>query len=123
MNDHFFEIRRLVKTLGGRRIICGLDLDVIRGESLVVLGGSGEGKSVLLKHLPGLMMPDSGSITVDGFEIVGRSDREMVGTRKKIGILFQDGALFDSLTVAENVAFPLVEEGIPKPKNPQGTRS
>ena len=110
-NRHFFEIRNLVKSLGGREIISDLDLDIKRGENLVILGGSGEGKSVLLKHLPGLIRPDSGSITVDGLDITGLKDRDLIETRKKIGILFQDGALFDSMTVAENVAFPLVESG------------
>lgn len=80
---------------------------------MVVLGRSGEGKSVFLKHLIGLMTPDEGSIRVDGEEIVGISERRLLkSVRRKVGVLFQDGALFDSMTVAENVAFPLRERGI-----------
>jgi phospholipid/cholesterol/gamma-HCH transport system ATP-binding protein len=95
-------------------VLRGVDLSIRRGESLVVLGQSGEGKSVLLKHLIGLISPDSGSILIDGEEIVGKTERQMAPVRQKMGVLFQDGALFDSMTVAENVAFPLRERGIRK---------
>lgn len=111
---HFIEVSDLKKTLGTQQVLRGVDLKVRRGESLVVLGQSGEGKSVLLKHLIGLITPDSGSIRIDGEEIVGKSERQMAEVRRKMGVLFQDGALFDSMTVAENVAFPLRERGIRK---------
>ncbi len=110
--DAFVEVRDLHKTLGKQEVLRGVTLDIRRGECLVVLGQSGEGKSVLLKHLIGLMAPDSGSIRIDGEEIVNLSERQLSPVRRKLGVLFQDGALFDSMTVAENVAFPLRELGI-----------
>ncbi len=110
--DNFIEVSDLQKHLGEQHVLQGVDLEIHRGETLVILGQSGEGKSVLLKHLLGLFAPDSGSIVIDGQEIVGLSERKLSKVRRKIGILFQDGALFDSMTVAENVAFPLMEEGI-----------
>ncbi len=111
-SPHFIEVTDLHKRLGNQEVLRGVDLNIRRGECLVVLGQSGEGKSVFLKHLIGLINPDSGSIRVDGEEIVGLSERRMSPVRKKLGILFQDGALFDSMTVAENVAFPLKERGV-----------
>ncbi|MCB1078204.1 MAG: ABC transporter ATP-binding protein [Verrucomicrobiae bacterium] len=110
--DNLIEVSDLHKTLGTQPVLRGVDLKIRRGESLVVLGQSGEGKSVFLKHLIGLITPDSGSIRIDGEEIVGKSERQMASVRRKVGVLFQDGALFDSMTVAENVAFPLRERGI-----------
>ncbi len=110
--DHFIAVRDLHKSLGKQPVLRGVDLEVHRGECLVILGQSGEGKSVLLKHLIGLIAPDSGSIQIDGEEIVGLSERRLSPVRMKLGVLFQDGALFDSMTVAENVAFPLRERGI-----------
>ncbi|MCB1064248.1 MAG: ABC transporter ATP-binding protein [Verrucomicrobiae bacterium] len=109
--EYFVEVRDLYKTLGNQPVLRGVDLKIRRGECLVVLGQSGEGKSVLLKHLVGLITPDSGSIEIDGDEIVGLSERRLSPVRRKLGVLFQDGALFDSMTVAENVAFPLRELG------------
>lgn len=111
-DESFIEVSELRKTLGNQPVLRGVDLSVRRGETMVVMGRSGEGKSVFLKHLIGLMIPDSGSIRVDGEEIVGLGERQMSPVRKKIGVLFQEGALFDSMTVAENVAFPLQERGI-----------
>lgn len=109
---NFFEVRNLKKSIGEQKILQGVDLNIRKGETMVVIGSSGEGKSVFLKHLIGLMQPDSGSIAVEGKEIVGLRERQMRDVRRKVGILFQDGALFDSMTVAENVAFPLIELGI-----------
>ena len=100
-------IRGLAKTLGGRRVLAGVDLDVRSGESLVVMGRSGTGKSVLLKHVVGLMRPDAGHVEVDGRDVVGMHPRELDEVRQRMGMLFQGGALFDSLTVGENVALPL----------------
>jgi phospholipid/cholesterol/gamma-HCH transport system ATP-binding protein len=109
---HFIEITGLRKALGGQPVLKGLDLAVRRGERMVVIGGSGQGKSVLLKHLMGLMSPDGGSIRIDGEEIAGLSERKLAGPRKKMGILFQEAALFDSLSVWDNVEFPLLERGV-----------
>ncbi|MCB1232961.1 MAG: ABC transporter ATP-binding protein [Verrucomicrobiae bacterium] len=107
----FIEVSDLRKSIGKQEILRGVDLEIRRGECLVILGQSGEGKSVFLKHLIGLITPDSGSIRIDGEEIVGLSERQLIPVRRKLGVLFQDGALFDSMTVAENVAFPLRELG------------
>jgi phospholipid/cholesterol/gamma-HCH transport system ATP-binding protein len=89
---------------------------VAKGETLVIIGRSGGGKSVLLKHLVGLMQPDAGEIWIDGENIIGLSERKLAAIRRKVGILFQSGALFDSMTVEENIAFPLREAGERDPK-------
>ena len=103
------QIRGLTKQLGSKRVLDGLDLDIPKGETLVVLGPSGTGKSVLLKHIIGLMGPDRGSIEIDGENIVGRKEPEMNNVRKRCGMLFQGAALFDSMTVGENVGLALRE--------------
>src|SRR5919204_5191323 len=100
-------VRDLIKQIDGQEILRGVDLDVAVGETLALIGRSGGGKSVLLKHLIGLIRPDAGEIWVEGRNIVGMSERELGTIRQKVGILFQSAALFDSMTVAENVAFPL----------------
>lgn len=110
------EVDRLFQCIGTQEILRGLSLSVIRGETLVLLGRSGGGKSVFLRHLIGLMRPASGSILVDGQEISKLTERHLQPVRRKIGMLFQDGALFDSMTVFENVAFPLKERGERDPK-------
>jgi phospholipid/cholesterol/gamma-HCH transport system ATP-binding protein len=104
-------VRGLTKSIGPQQILRGVDLDVAKGETLVIIGRSGGGKSVLLKHLVGLMQPDTGEIWIDGENIIGLSERKLAAIRKKVGILFQSGALFDSMTVEENIAFPLREAG------------
>jgi phospholipid/cholesterol/gamma-HCH transport system ATP-binding protein len=104
-------VRGLTKSIGPQQILRGVDLDVEKGETLVIIGRSGGGKSVLLKHLIGLMHPDSGEIWIDGQNIIGLSERKLAPIRRKVGILFQGAALFDSMTVEENVAFPLWEAG------------
>jgi len=103
------EIRGLRIAFDGLEVLRGLDLDVHRGETLCVLGGSGCGKSVLLKCIAGLLRPTAGSIKVDGDEVVGLRESDLVEVRKKIGFVFQASALFDSLTVFENVAYPVRE--------------
>ncbi len=103
------ELVDIHKSFGNKQVLKGLTLSVIRGETLVVLGRSGCGKSVLLKLILGLMRQDSGKIIMDGEDISQISEEEMTKLRKKFGMLFQGGALFDSLTVAENVAYPLKE--------------
>jgi phospholipid/cholesterol/gamma-HCH transport system ATP-binding protein len=104
-------VRALTKKIGRQEILRGVDLDVAKGETLALIGRSGGGKTVLLKHLIGLMLPDSGEIWVDGQNIIGLSERKLEAIRSKVGILFQGGALFDSMTVEENIAFPLREAG------------
>jgi phospholipid/cholesterol/gamma-HCH transport system ATP-binding protein len=102
-------ITDLHKSFGEKLVLRGVNLRIEPGESLVVIGGSGSGKTVLLKHIIGLLKPDRGSIEVDGQEITSMSERQLKEMRKKFGMLFQAAALFDSLTVGENVAFPLRE--------------
>lgn len=102
-------VRNLHKSFGDKHVLKGLDLDVGAGESVVVIGGSGTGKSVLLKCMLGLLVPEEGSIEVDGEEVVGMSGRELDRIRHKFGMLFQNAALFDSLPVWENVAFGLIQ--------------
>ena len=100
-------LRGVSKAFAGKVVLDALDLDVIEGESVVVLGGSGTGKSVLLKHMIGLVRPDAGTIEVDGVELGSLSGLELTTFRRRFGMAFQEGALFDSMTVWENVAFPL----------------
>lgn len=107
--EAFIEYRELHKTFGSKRVLQGVNLEVLRGETVVVLGGSGSGKSVLLKHTIGLMRPDSGQVIVDGEDITGYDEEQLIPVRKKVGMLFQGGALFDSMSVHENVAFALRE--------------
>src|SRR5436189_5059056 len=101
----------LKKKIEQQEILRGIDLEVARGETLAIIGRSGGGKSVLLKHLVGLMEPDAGEIWIEGQNIIGLTERQLGAVREKIGILFQGAALFDSMTVAENIAFPLREAG------------
>jgi len=105
-------IRDLWKRLGDQEVLKGFDLDVPTGETLVIVGRSGGGKSVLLKHIIGLMKPDKGDVLVDGESIVALTERQLSRVRKKIAVLFQSAALFDSMTVEENIAFPLRETGL-----------
>jgi len=102
-------VRGLCKSFGPKQVLRGLDLDVERGKSLAVIGGSGTGKSVLIKNIIGLMEPDSGFIRIDGEEVVGMSHAERERITRKFGMLFQGAALFDSLPVWENVAFGLMQ--------------
>jgi phospholipid/cholesterol/gamma-HCH transport system ATP-binding protein len=104
-------VRGLKKRLGSQEILRGVDMSVAIGETLVIIGRSGGGKSVLLKNLIGLMQPDEGEIVIDGQNIIGQTERQLAAVRRKVGILFQGGALFDSMTVEENIAFPLREAG------------
>lgn len=101
-------LEKVTKSFGRKTVLNGVDLDVAPGRSLVVIGGSGVGKSVTLKCALGLMRPDSGRILVDGVDITRASGGELAKLRAKFGMLFQGGALFDSLTIWENVAFRLL---------------
>lgn len=99
----------LHKSFGKREILKGIDLHIVKGKTTVILGVSGGGKSTIIKHIVGLLQPDEGEIIVDGEKIVGSSEQTMRAIRKEVGFLFQSGALFDSMNVFENVAFPLRE--------------
>jgi phospholipid/cholesterol/gamma-HCH transport system ATP-binding protein len=104
-----FVIRGLTKGFAGRNVLDGLDFEILRGECFVILGRSGSGKSVTLRQLNGLDKPDAGSVVFDGADITGLEERDLYPLRRRIAMLFQGGALFDSMTVFDNVAFPLRE--------------
>jgi len=104
------EARQLKKSFGPQRVLDGVDLRVEKGESVVIIGRSGGGKSILLKHLIGLLGPDEGDVLIEGESIARMNERQLLNVRRKFGMLFQGAALFDSLTVAENVAFVLQRE-------------
>ena len=101
------EIINLHKSFGKNHVLRGIDLTVEKGESMVVIGGSGSGKSVLLKHIIGILRPDAGKVLIDGVDLALLKERELYEVRKKFGMLFQMSALFDSMTVWENVGFAL----------------
>src|SRR5882757_2882743 len=107
--DLFVEFRDVHKAYGSKQVLCGASLKVYRGEVMVILGGSGTGKSVTLRHMLGLEAPDSGRVLVEDEDVTDHPEEELYRVRKKFGMLFQSGALFDSMTVFENVAFPLRE--------------
>ena len=102
-------VRALNKTFGPQHVLKGIDLDIERGKTNIIIGGSGQGKSVLMKHLMGLLKPDSGHIWVDGQDLVPLGDYDLGKLRRKFGMVFQYAALFDSMNVVENIAFPLLE--------------
>jgi len=108
------EFRDVTITFDGRKILNNLSFKVMKGETKMILGGSGCGKSTTIKLVLGLLKPDTGQILVDGEDITHYGEAEMMKVRKKIGMIFQEGALFDSLSVYENVAFKLHEQGVPE---------
>jgi phospholipid/cholesterol/gamma-HCH transport system ATP-binding protein len=114
MNGPLLKLEGLEKAFGAKQVLRGVDLEVARGQSLVVIGGSGSGKSVMLKNALGLMTPDRGRIFFDGEDVTNATGKARETMRARVGMLFQSGALFDSLTVWENVAFRLI--------NSEGTR-
>ncbi len=105
------ELTNVNKAFGSKRVLAGFSLTVNEGETMVIIGFSGTGKSVAIKHLVGLLRPDSGSVKVDGLEVPTLSRKELTALRAKIGYVFQFAALFDSLTVGENVAMGLRKQG------------
>jgi phospholipid/cholesterol/gamma-HCH transport system ATP-binding protein len=107
--EALFEVRGLTKSYNGRTVLDHLDFDVLRGECLVILGRSGSGKSVTLRQLNGLETPEDGTVAFDGTELTALRERELFPFRRRIAMLFQSGALFDSMNVLDNVAFPLRE--------------
>ena len=109
MPEALYEIRGLTKRYGKKVVLDGLDFDIHRSECLVILGRSGSGKSVTLRQLNGLEQPDAGSVVFDGTDLTTLAERDLFAVRRRIGMLFQSGALFDSMNVLENVAFALRE--------------
>jgi phospholipid/cholesterol/gamma-HCH transport system ATP-binding protein len=105
------EIRDLHKNFGDLEVLKGIDLNIEKGETIVIIGRSGCGKSVLIKHIVGLLIPDEGYVKVEGQVVTNLNEKELYKMRKKFGFLFQGSALFDSMTVEENVSLPLVEAG------------
>jgi len=103
------ELINVHKTFGQKVVHNGVDLDIFEGEKITVLGGSGSGKSVLLKEINGLLSPDSGTVVIDGGDITTMPESELINVRKNIGMLFQGAALFDSMSVWDNIAYTLVE--------------
>src|SRR5829696_2085031 len=103
------ELRNVHKRFGRLVVLNGVSLNIERGQSLVVIGASGTGKSVMLKHIVGLLRPDDGEVYFDGTRIDDLPERDLMIIRERFGFLFQMGALFDSLSVEQNIAFPLVE--------------
>ena len=103
----FISIQNLSKSFGGKQVLSDLSIDIERGESVVIVGGSGTGKSVTLKHVIGLLRPDGGRVIVDGEDMTAMSEVELNQFRRRFGMSFQEGALFDSMSVFENIAFPL----------------
>ena len=101
------EVRNLTKSFGPQLVLDSISFKIENGESVAIIGRSGSGKSVLLKHLIGLLQPDTGAVLIDGENIVPMNERQLLRVRRKFGMLFQSAALFDSMTVAENVAFGL----------------
>ena len=103
------QFQEVSKRLGRNQVLRELKLDVARGESLVIIGRSGTGKSVLLKHVVGLMRPDHGTVRVNGVDVASLEEKELLSLREQMGMLFQGGALFDSMTIGENVGLALRE--------------
>lgn len=103
------QLRGVKKAFGDAKVLDGVDLDVAEGETFVLLGTSGSGKTVLMKHLEGLLQPDEGSVVIDGHELAQGDPEALDAVRREVGVQFQSGALFDSMTVADNIAFPLRE--------------
>ncbi len=109
MPEVLFEVRGLTRKYGPKVVLDGVDFDIVKGECFVILGRSGTGKSVTLRQLNGLEKPDAGSVVFDGADLTQLEERELFPFRRRIAMLFQGGALFDSMNVMENFAFPLRE--------------
>jgi phospholipid/cholesterol/gamma-HCH transport system ATP-binding protein len=107
--DTFIEFKDVWKRFNKKVVLQGVSLQIRKGETMVILGASGSGKTVMLRHIIGLLKPDAGRIFVDGADVTDYTEEELTDVRKKVGTLFQGGALFDSMNVAENVAFALRE--------------
>lgn len=106
------EVSQIKKSFGDQVVLNSVSFSVKEGESVAIIGRSGTGKSVLIKHLVGLLSPNEGSVRVDGQDLVGMTERQLLGVRQKFGMLFQSAALFDSMSVHDNIAFPLRRSGV-----------
>jgi phospholipid/cholesterol/gamma-HCH transport system ATP-binding protein len=106
------EVSQIKKSFGDQVVLNSVSFSVKEGESVAIIGRSGTGKSVLIKHLVGLLSPDEGSVSVDGKDLVGMTERQLLCVRQKFGMLFQSAALFDSMSVRDNIAFPLRRSGL-----------
>ena len=109
------EVSQIRKSFGEQVVLKSISFTVEAGESVAIIGRSGTGKSVLIKHLVGLLSPDAGAVRVEGQDLVGMTERELLGVRQKFGMLFQGAALFDSMNVHDNIAFPLRRSGVSEP--------
>ena len=109
MDEPIISIRDLTVSYGGRRVLNGVNLDIMRGEVMVLLGASGSGKSTMLRHMIGLAKPDSGTVSIQGVDINNCSERELMAIRRDLGVAFQGSALFSSMSVEENIRLPLRE--------------
>ena len=105
-------VENIKKSFGAQTVLNDISFDVTEGESVAIIGSSGTGKSVLIKHLVGLLNPDAGKVFIEGENIVGMLERQLLRVRQKFGMLFQEAALFDSMDVFENIAFPLRRTGL-----------
>jgi len=108
-DEPIITLRNVAKAFDGKRVIDGLTLDIYRGETMVIMGGSGSGKSTTLRLMIGSIEADEGSICIEGTDIVNANEDQLNAVRLKLGVLFQSGALFNSMTLAENIALPLIE--------------
>lgn len=106
-HDFVISLQHISKSFGGKQVLNDMSIDIERGESVVIVGGSGTGKSVTLKHIIGLLQPDGGHVVVDGNDLCCMKSVELNRFRQRFGMAFQEGALFDSMSVFENIAFPL----------------
>ncbi len=111
MDSTFIRFDEVHKSFGPKKVLQGVSLDIRRGETVVVVGGSGTGKSVLLRHVIGLHRPDAGSVVVDGVDVTDLDEGDLMPVRRRVSMVFQAGALFDSMSVYENIAFGLREIG------------
>ena len=109
MSEAYIRFTDVHKSFGDKKVLQGVSFDIVPGETMVVLGGSGSGKSVLIRHVIGLHKPDSGRVEVDGEDVVNFDERRLIPVRKKVAMLFQGGALFDSMNVYDNVSYGLSE--------------
>jgi len=111
-NNIILKVENVAKTFGSKQVLKNINFSIQQGETFVVLGGSGSGKSVLLKSILGLITPDNGTISIDGNDMIQLSPKQREGLMCRFGMLFQNGALFDSMTIWENVAFELIQAGV-----------